>query len=371
MPLSLPALSDLRTQFRGNFAARVPGFDQTLRRSVIGVLADVLAGGVYAFVRALYWISRQLFIASAETPYLDRRLSEYGLSRIQAVAAAGSVTFTVTGAASIALGTQLQTTDLSLQFTTTAAATASGAGTVSVPVACSAAGSAGNLVAGTVLNLVAAIPYVNGQAAVATGGLNGGVDQEIDDSFRSRGLARIQQPPQGGAATDFWAWAKTCGVPTRAWVFPANRGIGSCDVTFTVDTRANPIPLAADIAAVQAAIAAAAPVIGSYIVYAPTADALAITVHGVPSANRAAVTAALNALVASVPPGGATAGDGVTVPLAGALYPLQLPGILYLEWIEAAINGAAQLQSFDLVAPAADVTFATGHLPAPPTITFT
>ena len=39
--------------------------------------------------------------------------------------------------------------------------------------------------------------------------------------------------------------------------------------------------------------------------------------------------------------------------------------------IEAAIDTVTGIASYDLTLPAADVTFASGHLPAVPTVTFT
>ena len=125
----------------------------------------------------------------------------------------------------------------------------------------------------------------------------------------------------------------------------------------------------------QAYVDAHRPVIGACTVYAPVADALTITIHAlVPNttAMQNAIIAQLNALVATVPPGGATVGDGITVPLpAGALFPAQTPGTLYLDMIYGAIQAAGGVISYDLSAPVADVTFASGHLPAPPTIVFT
>jgi uncharacterized phage protein gp47/JayE len=381
MPLSLPTLPTLRSTFRANFAARLAGFDAALSTTVAGVISDMLGGGIWAGFRGLGWLSRQMFIDSAEAGYLDRRLSPYGLARLQGTVAAGNVIFSGTNGIVIPQNTPLvppgaltDSNGNALQFTTQASGTIS-SGTVTLAVAASGPGTAGNLPAASPLTLVNAIAGVLPQAVLDGSGTNGGTNSESDASFRTRGLARIQSPPQGGAGSDFWAWARASGIPTRAWVFPLNRGTGTCDVAFTIDTRVNPIPLSADLTAVQAAVVAAAPVIGSYQAFAPAADALTITIHGmVPSdaTTKAAVTAALVALCASVPPGGATYGDGVTVSLqTGALFPLQVPGTLFLSMIEDAIDNAAIIQSYDLAAPSADVTFATGHLPAVPTVTFT
>ncbi len=374
MALNLPSLSDLRTSFRANFAARLPGFDANVRRSVAGVISDMLAGACYPFLRALQWVASQTFIATAEAPYLDRRAGEYGIARVQATAASGSAAFTGTAGAIVPANLVLQTQDGSLAFTLSAAVTLGAGGTGSGTVVCNTAGAAGDLAAGTVLDLVTAVSNVAATAAVGAGGLTGGADAESDASLRERGLARIQNPPQGGSGADFYSWARASGVPTRAWVYPNNRGVGTCDVAIAVDTATGPVPTAGEVATVQSYVQTAAPVIGSYEVFAPTADALAITIANLSPTSMAiqsAIIAALQALAATVPPGGATFGDAVTVALQnGALFPLQTPGTLYLEQIHAAIQSAATLAHYDLTAPTADVSFAAGHLPAIPTITF-
>ena len=374
MPFSLPTAKTLQGNVANGFRARLPGADTTLRFGVLSVAAQLIAGGQYAGFRALGWMSRQLLISSAEAPYLDRRLADYGLSRNPATQAAGTATFTGTNGTPIPAGTPLQDSSQTLQFTTQALQNIS-AGTATIAVLSVGSGSAYNLAAGAPLTITSAIAGVNPQATVTSGGLTGGTDLESDASFRARGLARIQAPPQGGAGTDLWQWARNSGVPTRAWVYPKNSGPGTASITFVIDTRANIVPLAGDITAVTSYVLPLAPVIGGYYFYAPTADALSITIHGmVPNdaGTQARVVAALTALVATVPPGGAAVGDGVTIALQStALFPLQVPGTLFLSMIEAAINSVGNISSYDLVTPAADVVFATGHLPAPPTVTFT
>lgn len=374
MPLSLPSLPDLRSSARANFAGRLAGADVTLRRGVLPVTSDIIAGGTFAGFRGLAWLAKQLFIDAMDEPYLARRLFDYGLIPAPAEFAAGNIVFAGTNGITIPLHTILQSSDGTQQYATQAGVTIS-SGTATVAVLALTAGSAGNQAASAPLTLVSGIAGVQPVANADGGALTGGIDVESDDSFRARGLARIRQPPQGGAGTDFWQWARNSGIPTRAWVYPKGSGIGTCNVVFTIDTRVNPIPLSGDIAAVQAYLDAQAPVIGTYTVFAPVADALAITINGLTpgdAGTQAAVTAQLDALIATVPPGGATYGDGITEPLQGAaLFPKQVPGTLYLSMISAAIEAAGNIQHYDLVAPVADVIFASGHLPAAPTVVFT
>lgn len=468
MSFALPSLSDLWSQVAAGFAARLAGADSTLRFGVIPTATKVIANGIYSGFRALGWLSRQLFISSAEAPYLDRRLADYGMSREPATLAAGNAIFSGQPGIPVPSATLLNSSDGAQGYTTQAAGTVyaisasastttsgsntgngtigalivfaaavtgtyrvnmtsstafnvlspsstligtgtvgtaftsgqigltvtaggtpfavndgfsvvvagTGAnGSVTVPVLARVAGSAGNQNAGAPLTIAAAIAGVNPTANADSAGLTGGTDIESDASFRARGLARIQAPPQGGAGTDFWQWARNSGVPTRAWVYPLGSGIGTCQVGFVIDTRSNNIPLSGDIATVQAYIDEVAPVIGEYTVFAPTPQALSITIHGMlpgDAATQAAVVEQLNALVATVPPGGATYGDGVTIPLQStALFPKQVPGKLYLSMIEAAIDAVGTIQSYDLTLPSSDVTFATGVIPAAPSVTFT
>ncbi|MDT7952832.1 MAG: baseplate J/gp47 family protein [Acetobacteraceae bacterium] len=366
MPLVLPTRDGLRTQIAAQIAARIPGADTSLARSLLGIVANVVAGALWLQYRAIAWLARQLFVDSAEAPYLDRRLAPYAVTRLGATPAAGTAIFAGTPGIAIPAGAGVQTSDGSVQYATQAAATIGAGGTVSAAILAATPGSAGNAVAGAPLALSVAIAGVQPTATVDSAGLTGGADIESDAALRARGEARLRAPPQGGAASDYLAWAKLTPGVTRAWVYPLNRGAGTVDVALTMDGRASNIPLAADLAAVQAVLNARKPVTADCVAFAPTGDPLAITIHAmVPSdaATRAAVTAQLAALACSVPPGGATIGDGVSAAAPG--------GTLYLSQIEAAIQAAGTVQSFDLVAPAADVAFATGHLLAVPSVSFT
>lgn len=379
MPLNIPSPTDLANQATANFQARIEGADTALARAVLPIVAKVTARVAYYAYRALRWVSQQFFVASAQAPYLDRRLGEVNLPRIEATAAAGNVVFAGAVSAPIGAGTVVQTLDQSQSYTVGAAATVGSGGTISVPVTANTTGSAGNQLAGAALIIVTAIANVQPTVTVDTGGIGGGTDAETDDAYRVRGLARLAQPPQGGAGSDFLAWAKAAGVFTRAWVFPLNRGDGTCDVAGVIDTQTDKLPSGAQNTAVQNYIAGVKPVIGDSQVFTLTEDALSITISGLvgtggvtQTALQAAISAQLNALVATVPPGGATYGDGVSTALPpSALFPLQAPGKLYLNQIEAAIEAAGNVLSYDLAAPTADVVFATGHLPAAPTIAYT
>lgn len=365
MPFPIPTLDDLRTRTRQQFAARLPGADTTLPVSFLGVNADTIAAEDFAEYRAVVWLARQLFLDSCESGFLNRFGAEYGIPRFASMQAAGSVTFAGTSGVTIPSGTLLQNSLGTVAYATSGAATLA-AGTATASVLSVSGAAAANAAAGAPLTLSSAIAGVQPTAVVGLAGLTGGTDLEADASYRARLLLRRRTPPQGGAATDYLAWAKDfyAGV-TRAWVFPLNRGRGTVDVYFTMDGRANPIPLAADVAAVQAAINLVRPVTADVLVLAPVPQSQAVSIGGlVPddAATQAAVVAQLGVLLASVAPGGASIGDGVS-----ALYP---GGMLYLSQIEAAIQAAGDVLRFDLLSPAADVSYGAGVILQLGSVTF-
>ncbi len=365
MALNIPTRAQLQTQIAADMAARIPGADTSLRRSTIRILAYVWAASLWLVYRFIVNLSAQLFVSSATGSYLDLRVGEDGIVREGATFAAGNVIITGSADIPIPINTLFQTTDGSVQFATQAAVSIGAGSTVSVAIVATVAGSAGNLPAGATLNLWVAIPGVQPSGAVDGAGTTGGTDIETDASLRTRGLARRQQPPQGGCATDYVAWAKLVPGVSRVWVYPLNRGLGTVDILFVMDGRASNIPLTADIAAVQASIDTYRPATASSsLAAAPAADALTIRVLNLlpnTPAMQAAVSASLQALRLTVPAGAAVVGDGVSAANPG--------GTLLLEQIYGAISAAGPA-GFDLAAPAADVTLALGHVPGVWTITW-
>lgn len=360
---AFPDLPSLRLQLRGFFAARL-GIDPTLRRSNANVMADVVAGAAHLEYRYLTNVAAQLFIDQAEAAYLDRWAAIYALPRLAAAGSAGNAVFTGTSGIAVPNGTALRAADGVTSFATSGTVTLSG-GTATIPVVATTPGSAGNLASGAPLTLVSAIAGVNGVATVDSSGLSGGTDIESDDALRARLLARIRQPPHGGAWFDYVAWAKQVAGVTRAWVYPQRRGAGTVDTAFVLDARVSIIPLTADVTAVQTIITSNAPVCADAQAFALTADTTNITITGLTpntSTVQNAVKTALAALFARVTPGGAANGDGID-----ANNPA---GALYLEQIAAAIAGAPGVAHFDLTAPVADITAASGHLPVLGTVSF-
>lgn len=363
MPFPRPTLASLRDQAKAALAARLAGADLTLRRSNLVVTAIVLAGLVNGEYGYLDWIVDNVFLPdSASGAYLERWAAIKRLARESASPAAGSAIFTGTNGVAVPAGALVQTSDQSLQFATQSAATiVSGSATVPIEAVEGSFGASGNLASATALTLIVAFAGLNANATVTAPGLTGGADLESDDALRARLLLKLQQPPQGGAATDYEQWALEAlpGV-TRAWAYPLNRGPGTIDVTFVMDGRADIIPLTADVDAVQDYIGEIGgavgikPVTDDCLVFAPTGTAVDITIHGLAPATSAA-QAAVEAALADVFARDAIPGGGLS----------------FQDQLIPAIAAASGVTGFTLVTPSADIAGSPGVLLTLGAVTFT
>lgn len=235
-----PTLQQLIAAAEANINTRIPGADARLRNSILNVLARTVAGQSHLLHNYLDWVARQAIVDTADAENLDNWGGVYAIQRAAAAKASGNVTFTGSNGFTVPAGTELQRADGVLYVTTADATIASG--TASAAAEAVSGGVAGNAAAGVSLRLVAPIAGINSAATVAASGMTGGVDDEGDESYRARILARIQAPPHGGAKSDYEQWALAVAGVTRAWVYPNELGRGTVTVRFVRDTNTTPTP---------------------------------------------------------------------------------------------------------------------------------
>jgi uncharacterized phage protein gp47/JayE len=353
MPFDRPTLAELRDRIRRDFNARLPGADALLRQSNLRVIADVLAGLSTLHYGYQQWLSRQLFPDTAETAFLERWASIWGLTRHSATAAAGTVAVRGTPGAAVPAGAEWQRID-GVRYRTTVGATLAADGTATVTVEAEVPGVAGDAVTDTQVTTVSALPGVVAQATVAAPGLAGGADEETDAQLRTRLLARIQTPPQGGAASDYVDWTLEVPGVTRVWVAPQEQGPGTVVVRFAMDDAAHPngIPTAADVALVQAHLDEVRPVTAQVIVVAPVAHAIDVT-------------------IATLTPDTPEVRTAVVAELTDTLFRNGAPGaVLYVSWLWEAVSLASGERHHRILNPPGDVTLGAGELPILGTITY-
>lgn len=341
MSFTRPDLPTLINRAEADIETRLPGADARLRRSNLNVLARVHSGAAHGLYGYLEWISRQVIIDTADGDMLERHASIWGVERKAASPAVGNITVTGSNGSIVPADSTLARSD-GAQYTTDAEVTIT-SGTVTIAVTAVEGGQAGNAAAASSLSFDTPIAGVSATATVDAGGLTGGADIETDDDLRARLLARIQAPPHGGALHDYVAWALEVAGVTRAWVYPAELGLGTVTVRFVRDDDASPIPDAGEIAAVQAYIDSVRPVTAAVTVVAPVAVPLNFTIDIVPdtAAIRAAIEAELRDLLRRESAPGAT---------------------ILLSHIREAISLATGENDHVLTAPAANVAHAVGEM---------
>lgn len=308
-----------------------------LRRSNANIYGRVLAGVSHALHGHIEYIARQMFFDTADTVFLDRWASIYGLLRKPATKARGQVRFSFSSEpVDIDIGTVLQTEN-GVQYVTTSAV-AGGKASVEAILA----GYSGNVLEGDELTLTA--PVAGVLSKVECLGIAGGADKEPDDRLRGRLLNRVRETPSGGTKADYERWALECPGVTRAWVYPKESGEGSVVIRFVADDLKDILPTGEHINAVQRYIDSVRPVTANVTVKAPTLKKVDFKITElVPDDERtkANVKAALIELLRreSIP-----------------------GGTVLISHVRHAISSAVGENDHKLVSPAEDITTKSGEL---------
>lgn len=279
MPLDRPTRAELIELARSEIEARIPGADARLPRSFLDVLARIVGAQVHGVFGHLAYHVNQPFPQLAASEWLRRSAELYGVGEVPPEYARGNVTLTGTNGIVVPQDTSLRRVD-GREYLTTAQVVIT-AGEALTPVIAVEAGSEGNAAAGVVLKLTSSQAGVNSEAEVDDDGLTGGSDVETDDALRVRVLARIQKPPAGGTVYDYERQARLYPGVTDVFVHALQFGAGTVGVAPMFYDRDDPIPLLADVQAVQALVTAAGfrPVCATVTTYALEAEEQDFTIE--------------------------------------------------------------------------------------------
>lgn len=240
MPFKRQTLEETVAEVEAGLASRLPGADTRLRRSVLAVLARVVGGVAYGLDYFIYRISQQVLPDTAEGQWLERHSRLWKIYRKQAAAATGTGSFTGVEGAVMPAGTLMQRPD-GTQYESTAESVIQG-GAALVPLRAVKGGAQGNAKAEGTLSLVSPVVGFEFNGKVAGSGISGGSDTEQDEALRKRLITRWHEPPQGGCAYAWKAWALEVPGVTRAWALPRWMGLGTVGVVFVTDEAESPIP---------------------------------------------------------------------------------------------------------------------------------
>jgi hypothetical protein len=247
MPITIYSLDEIQTQVDVYFRTRFPGRDLG-SESFLGKTARAISMALLLIQKAVSDADKdaspteQSSAEALETfAYifgLSSNLGGYG--RNGAVAASGGV-----GTVSGIKGTTFD--DDSLLYASDGVTKIRLSGAVTIPgtppgsdqtdglFVAETTGIAGNLIAGSILTW--ASPPAGGDSTVTlTSELAGGSDVETDAELLERLYLRLQQPPKGGAASDYRFWAEEGSAAVhRAYCYPNREGTGTVDVIITAD----------------------------------------------------------------------------------------------------------------------------------------
>ena len=298
MTFARPTLDQLISRARADIEAEMSNGAAYLRRSFESAMAKVSAGLAHTQHGHLEFIARQVVPSTAEDEFLIAWAELFmGADARNAATAAAfdiAVTGTVNGTA-IPLGTRWTRGDGQVFESVAAETLASLEATVSV--AALVEGTAGNTYANTLLTMASPIvgidasAYVEGTELTLVGG---GSDIETIEQLRTRLIARLQDPPKGGALGDYVNWALTIDGVTRAWEAPNQLGPGTIVVLAVQDAFdadgfyvGTVFPNAATLALITEYIESVKPITAIVTVVAPIEVQAAFTIALEP--NTAAV----------------------------------------------------------------------------------
>jgi uncharacterized phage protein gp47/JayE len=307
-------------------AAAVQGSAKQLIDLTVGSTLRALLEASASVGLWMQWLILQVLqmtrAATSAGADLDSWMADFDLTRLPAVAATGSVTFsrfTPTNSALVPLGTQVKTADATLAFDVTQDTTnatwnamlngyliPAGQTNVTVPVLAEVAGSSGNVQANTITLVSTAIAGVD----TVTNALafTNGIDAETDAALRTRFQNYINTRCQATATAISYAVSSV--QQGLTWTIQENTTAASVctpgNFVVTVDDGTGD-PSSALLANVQTAIAAVRPVGSAFQVLAPSVVAadISLTVTAAAGYTQAqAAAAAETALAAAVNAGG-------------------------------------------------------------------
>lgn len=364
----IPTLGDLANRARQEFRTYLKGSDAWVWPNNVYVSAKVMAGMTFEVFGFAAYIQRQMFAHTApDIESLRMHGEEFGIPQKPAEPAHGAVDFVADGALIIEIGAIIERID-GVRYIVKDGGNLPGAGSISVNVMAVEDGAQGNAVGGTPLTIISGVTG-DATAAVGSDGIVLGSDIEDPESYRARILFRKRNPPHGGAAADYVAWASSISGVTRVFVERLWFGPGTVRVFILMDDAyANGVPTSADAARVAEMIEAVRPAGAIVTVAAPVAKPVNVTIDGLQPDNPTVREAILAELRDQFRRLSRVAGNDSAI---GGMPYLASPTSFSRSWIWQAVANATGEQRHEITAPADDIELAAGEIATLGTVTFT
>jgi len=333
-----PSYLEIKTRIEADLAA----MPAVLRDAIAAANAREFHGE-YGY---LDWIRAQISPLTCELEMLYVWAALYFVSRLDAIAATGTILATGNIGSMVLADTLLRASN-GLDYKVLSAVTL-GAGNNPIMVRCTTSGSDSNLIAGQIITLIDPIAGVDSDFTVDVTGLTGGAEQENIDAWRARVVDEwqvvVSRGARSGKPDDYRAWAKRAHPSvTTALVQLHTLGLGTVLVRPICNSLANRLPSAAVLEAVEAALAIYAPATADWRLGTPIVHNVAFNIDllaGFDTAqNRTDITNAINTTIFAE---------------------TRETSVLAMAEIDAAI--ATVTTQYTRIAPVADIAVETGEV---------
>lgn len=293
-----PTYPELKARISGDFS----GFPAALAMPI----SSSWARATHGLHGHLDWVDRQSSPAACELERLYDWAALYGVDRLLATAAEGSVPVTGNPGTDLLADTVLRGQN-GYDYVVISAITLDVGGTGSAQVRCTSTGADTNMAIGQTLTLVDPVAGIDSNITLTTA-LTGGADDELVDDWRLRVVDEWQvvvtRGARSGKPEDYRQWAKNAHPSVNgALVQLHTLGLGTVVVRPICNGLANRQPSAAVIAAVEAYLAdgsLGAPATADWRVVAPNVHPVNVELHLLPGYDTAENRAAIAAAVADV-----------------------------------------------------------------------
>lgn len=269
MSLEIPTFATVLARVRADVDTYLPEEDARVYGGLPYVMGYAIAAVSWGLWSFLGRVLDEALPDKSTDAQLNRQAAVYGITRLVATQATGTVRFSGIAGATIPAGTTVERLADGWEYTTDALGTIGAGGTVDVAVTAVDVGADGNAVALTRMVLPTPISGVASDTPIvpSTSEISGGLDAETDEHLRLRVLQRMAEPPQVGSSGDYERWTLgALATVEHVWVAPATPSAGSVTVYFAIRTEPTAdepqldAPSAGDVSAVDTAIQAQGPV---------------------------------------------------------------------------------------------------------------
>ena len=229
MAFSIPTLTEFRNKFIQNIKASLENIeienggaenisidDNIFKKGLLYVLGVAFSGGSWLILKNIEFLSKQIFINSAENNYLDRHGIDLQTQRNSAtpptlkVGITGNSGSTIPSTATLISGVAVFKLEQSYEIGSDGTAEIEAVGVVE--------GVNNSVQAGLAISFTSPIVGVDSEATIASVE-SSGTEIETDSNYKLRLLAIIRRRALGGNPQDYKEWAENVAGVTRAFIY--------------------------------------------------------------------------------------------------------------------------------------------------------